>query len=81
MIERYAMIRNGIVENICVWDGVIYSPETGVGWTPPEGYEIICVEDIFCDIGWTWDGQNFINPNPPADPEPAVEEEEQQGEP
>jgi hypothetical protein len=26
---------------------------------------------VFCEIGWSWDGANFIDPNPPVvQPEP-----------
>lgn len=23
-------------------------------------------EGVFCDIGWTWDGNQFVDPNPPV---------------
>lgn len=62
MVTRYAIIRNGVVENVCQWDGVVYSPETGVGWIPPEGCETIRLDETICDIGWIWDGKEFKNP-------------------
>lgn len=32
----------------------------------PEGTFLVEVlNGVVCNIGWTWDGTNFINPNPP----------------
>ena len=38
----------------------------------PQGCFLIGINDgVFCDIGWSWDGANFIDPNPPVvQPEP-----------
>ena len=41
---EYAVVRDGVVENIIVWDG-----ETE--WSPPEGCEVIATPDG-CAIGW-----------------------------
>lgn len=55
MIERWAMIQNGVVINVCLWDG---NPNT---WQPPNGIEMQIASDQ-CGIGWLWDGIQF---NPP----------------
>jgi hypothetical protein len=40
---------------------------------PPEGCELILIpEDSMCDIGWTWNGTEFV---PPPEPEPQPEPE------
>lgn len=61
MNMTYAIIRNNIVENIIVWDGV--SP-----YTPPEG--TILVQTDTAGIGWTYDSATGEF-TPPA--EPAIE--------
>lgn len=55
MAERWAMIRAGVVENVCLWDGDLNT------WQPPEGIEMQPATDE-CGIGWTWDGQAFAAP-------------------
>ena len=60
MIIRYAMIRNGVVENVSLWDGDLAK------WQPPEG--IVCIpapDDV--GIGWTWDGANWGSIVAPTD--------------
>lgn len=55
MVIRYAMIRDGVVENVSLWDGNMST------WQPPE--DIICIpapDEI--GIGWTWDGKNWTAP-------------------
>lgn len=33
----------------------------------PDGTQLILVpEGVYCDMGWVWDGTNFVNPNPPT---------------
>lgn len=55
-MQRYALINNqSIVENIVSWDGVSE-------WTPPENMTCVNVENIFCDIGWTYNGSVFTAP-------------------
>ena len=62
MSKRYAMIKDGIVENICMWDGVAYSEENPTAWSPPAEYTMIDAEGVFCNIGWSWDGEKFQDP-------------------
>ena len=53
---RIAMIKDGIVLNIAIWDGVS-------NWDPG-GYLLVDITDQNeVDIGWNYDGTNFINPN------------------
>lgn len=28
----------------------------------PDGTQLICVDELLCDIGWTWNGTEFIAP-------------------
>lgn len=55
MSERWAMIENGVVVNVCLWDGNLNT------WQPPEGIEMQLASEQ-CGIGWLWDGEQF---NPP----------------
>lgn len=57
-MSRYALIRDGIVDNVCEWDG-----DTAT-WTPPEGVEAVLASDP-CGPGWTYDGATFSPPPPP----------------
>jgi hypothetical protein len=65
MVERWAICFDNVCVNICLWDGQTYDPETNpTAWQPPGGALMVNVQNIFCDIGWVWDGSQF-NP-PPA---------------
>lgn len=34
----------------------------------PDGTQLILIpEGVMCDMGWIWNGTDFINPNPPVD--------------
>ncbi len=74
MVERWAICFDNVCQNICLWDGQSYDPSTNpTAWQPPEGALMVNVQNIFCDIGWVWNGSEFINPNPtPANPDPSV---------
>lgn len=55
-MQRYALINNqNIIDNIVSWDGES-------NWTPPENMTCVNVENIFCDIGWTYNGSVFTAP-------------------
>lgn len=30
----------------------------------PDGCQLILIDEVVCDIGWVWNGDEFINPNP-----------------
>lgn len=57
-MSSYAIIKDGLVINVVVWDG-------NSGWEPPEG-TIAVAYDIDGDNppgrGWTYDGKKFIPP-------------------
>ena len=55
MSSRYAMILNGKVDNICLWDGDTKK------WQPPEAYICIPAPDNI-GIGWTYDGNTWAEP-------------------
>ena len=63
-MANYAVVKNGVVENVVVWDGVT---EFSV-----EGSELI---EATADarIGGSWDGNVFTFDEPPA-PEPTAEQ-------
>jgi hypothetical protein len=73
MVERWAICYNNICDNICMWDGVSWSPENPTAWQPPAGAMMINVQNMWCDIGAIWDGTQF-NPAPvvetPEEPNP-----------
>lgn len=57
MIKRYAVIKNGVVEQITLWDR-----EKAPKWAPPQGCTVIeCGDDLH--LGATYDGKKF---SPPA---------------
>lgn len=57
-MENYAIIKNGIIQNTIVWDGLS-------NYTP-QGLPInISNINPVPGIGWGYDGTNFANPNPP----------------
>ncbi|WP_411369715.1 tail fiber assembly protein [Citrobacter braakii] len=61
MMANYAVIENGMVVNVIVWDGV-----AGLG----DGDQMIIETVDGCGIGWTYAGGEFIPP-PVADQYPA----------
>lgn len=56
MAERWAMIKDAVVINVCLWDG-----DTNT-WRPPEDIEMQPAPDDV-GIGWGWDGSAFTPPN------------------
>jgi hypothetical protein len=56
---RYAIIRDGAVVNIALWDGI-------TPWSPGAGL-LVVLAPAGVDIGWLYDGQ--FSPPPPAEPE------------
>jgi hypothetical protein len=53
-MASYAIIIDGIVDNIAVWDGV-------TPWAPGNNGDAILAPDD-CAIGWAYDGAQFIPP-------------------
>ncbi len=61
MSNVYAVVENGTVTNVIVWDG---DQET---WAPPEGCTVqLLAEGETAGPGWTWDGEAFTSPSPPS---------------
>jgi hypothetical protein len=60
-MSTYALIQNGVVVNLVLWDGV-----APVEW--PEGTTVIA-HDGLAHIGWLYDGAKFVDPNPPVVPQ------------
>jgi hypothetical protein len=56
-VERWAMIENGYVINICLWDGDV------TRWKPPGNIEMQLAPD-FIDIGWKYENENWEAPQP-----------------
>lgn len=85
-MAKYAIVnQSSIVNNIIEWDGVgQWSPPEGCTAIPTENANCIIwatddqgvnqqIEFVgFVEIGALWDGQKFVNPEPPM-PEPEVE--------
>ncbi|NSX05103.1 hypothetical protein [Cupriavidus gilardii] len=60
-MANYAVIRDGVVENIVVID----DPNA---WTPPDGTTIVHVEDgTFFDIGYLYVDGQFVPPEGPTE--------------
>lgn len=49
----YAVVNNGVVVNIAVWDGESE-------WKPTDGIAVLAEEGV-C-IGWLYDGEKIIKP-------------------
>lgn len=51
-MNRYAIISDGIVSNVIVWDGV-------TEWQPPDGTTLVeLTVDEFCEIGMTYNSKS-----------------------
>lgn len=60
-VKRYAIVENGVVSNVTLWDGDTKE------WQPPKGSTAVkCGNDV--GIGWAYTGGEFAPP-------PAQEEE------
>ncbi|EKM2785552.1 hypothetical protein C9189_22185 [Escherichia coli] len=54
MSDIYAVVQNGVVTNLVVWDGKS-------GFKPEKEDIVKCVGDV--GIGWLYDGEKFIKPS------------------
>lgn len=61
-MRNYALIKNGVVENVVIWDenGNIF-----------DDYTVVNLEGLTAGIGWTYDGEKF---SAPPEPEPTHDE-------
>ncbi|EFC2565626.1 hypothetical protein AFM40_003331 [Escherichia coli] len=53
MSNIYAVVQNGVVVNITVWDGESE-------WNPSDGVAVLAEEGV--GVGWSYDGKKFIKP-------------------
>lgn len=63
MVQRWAMIQNGVVINVCLWDGLTTT------WQPPAGVEMQPAPDHVA-IGWGYADGVWVAPvieEPPAE--------------
>ncbi|MEH0703175.1 hypothetical protein GVI60_13270 [Citrobacter freundii] len=51
--QIYAVVNNGVVVNIAVWDGESE-------WKPTDGIAVLAEDGV--GIGWLYDGEKFIKP-------------------
>lgn len=60
-MKTFAMIQNGLVINIAVWDGISL-------WNPGAQYTLQDITNLKPQpgIGWSYDGNNFSAPAAPA---------------
>lgn len=58
----YALIKNGVVENVVIFDG-----EDDIF----DDYTVVKLDGLTAGIGWTYDGEQFTAP---PEPEPTPEE-------
>lgn len=58
---RYAIIKDGVVDNVIVWDEETSYHTDG---------ELVSLDGITAGVGWTYDGSTFIQP-----PEPELDSE------
>lgn len=56
---NYALVKDGVVENIVLWDGEGDLFEDCVA---------VNIEGLSVGVGWTYDGKNFIAPVEPPPP-------------
>lgn len=60
MGNAYAVIKDGTVINMVVWDGV-------KEWQPAEGVAVPAPD--YVGIGWRYEDEKFIDPNAPVQPD------------
>ncbi|EHC5015235.1 tail fiber assembly protein [Escherichia coli] len=63
MMSNYALVKNGVVENVVVWDGK--------GELFSEFVTVELNDDSVASVGWSYDGKEFT---PPPEPEKTHEE-------
>lgn len=60
---RWAIIKDGVVVNVCLWNG------DTARWQPPEGCgAMMCPDEVA--IGWTFEGEDFFPPEPVVEDPP-----------
>ena len=59
-MKKFAIVKNGSVINIILWDGIDISFAEDI-----DGELIAIPEDIQVGIGWSYDGEKFTSPPEP----------------
>ncbi|WP_312990812.1 hypothetical protein [Atlantibacter hermannii] len=69
MGSTYAVVKDGTVINMAVWDGAV--DESGnPTWMPEEGEAVEAGDEV--GIGWLYENGVFTNPNIPQPPDESV---------
>lgn len=78
IMQTYALVSNGLVINVILWDGVVYDEETQAGWVVPHGVEAVALpEGSNVSSGFSYDGEHFappVLPPAPSAPPPTAEQ-------
>lgn len=64
-MNRYAVVRDGLAENVILWDGV-------AEYQAPEGTELVQVSEEIAP-GWRLEGDAWIAPEMPENPAPELD--------
>lgn len=65
----YAVVKDGTVINMAVWDGAV-DDSGNPTWTPEEGEAVAAGDDV--GIGWLYENGAFTNPDIPQPPDESV---------
>ena len=60
VVKRYAIVRNNIVENVVLWDGV-------TNWGPPSGCDLVDITDLNVGPKYIRNEDGTFSP-PPEEP-------------
>lgn len=59
-MDKYALVKSGIVINVILWDGAAFNENNGEGWSPPAGVIAVKVkEGELPNIGLSYVGGVF----------------------
>ena len=59
-MNKYAIIENGVVTNICLWDGI-------TEWLPPENSSVVQLVDTSVCISFLYSDGQFTPPPTPQE--------------
>lgn len=55
IMSKYAIVENGVVINIVVWDGK-------AEWSPDTGEPVLISDSVFVDLGYLYSNETFTAP-------------------
>ncbi|ELW9297058.1 hypothetical protein SIO53_004531 [Enterobacter roggenkampii] len=64
-MSKYALIKNNEVINTIIWDGTLGDL---IIWGGDSFDDYVNIDDIYCGIGFIYDGSKFSDPNAPPPP-------------